>query len=127
MAKSFNAKNWLISALRRASLRYPPAIEARQRTKETYFILSKKGKPMKRVKYTCEKCGKKDLKSSEMELDHIKPLVTENGFKDWNEYLENFLIDASGFQYICIPCHSEKTKAELGAKYKERRRKKGKK
>lgn len=82
---------------------------------------------MRRVKFTCEMCGKKDMKASEMELDHIQPLVTEQGFKDWNEFFEHYLVDASGFQYICAsPCHSEKTKREMGAKYKERRKKKSK-
>lgn len=124
MAKSFNKQSWLISAVRRASLRYPPAIEARNRTKETYYILSKKGKPMKRVKYTCELCGKKDLKSKETELDHIVPIVGKEGFVDWNTYFTTYLIDAAGFQLLCLPCHDVKTRLEMGDKYKERRVKK---
>lgn len=126
MAKPFNAKNWLISAVRRASLRYPPAIEARNRNKEEYYILSKKGKPMRRVKHICEQCGKKDLKTSEYELDHTVPLVGKEGFIDWNTFFERYLIDASGFKKLCIPCHESKTRAEMGDKYKERRKKKKK-
>ncbi len=82
---------------------------------------------MRRVKFTCELCGKKDMKAQDMELDHIQPLVREEGFKDWNEFFQNYLVDASGFQYICAsPCHESKTRAEMGAKYKARRKKKSK-
>src|SRR6266700_1559562 len=112
MAKVFNKKYWLINLLRRGSMRYPPRNEAASRNKETYYIKSKKGKDLKRVKHTCEKCGKKDLKSSEVEMDHIVPLVDFTGFKDWNTYIERYLIDSIGFQKFCIPCHSSKSLSE---------------
>lgn len=116
-------QRWLINALRRASLRYPPASAARNRNKETYYIKSKKGKDLKRVKHTCKKCGKKDLKTTEYELDHIVPLVGPEGFKDWNTYIKNYLIDEIQFQKLCIPCHEEKSLAE-GQVRKKRRKKK---
>ncbi len=125
--KVFNKKNWLISVLRRASLRYPPANQALQRTKETYYIKSKKGKDLKRVKWTCEKCGKPNLKSSERERDHIIPLVDLSGFKDWNSYIDRYLIDASGYQILCIPCHEAKSLSEGVIRKAKRHAKKKKK
>lgn len=123
--KPFNTKNWLISALRRMSLRYPPANRARNRTKEVYFILSKKGKSLRRVKFTCEICGTKDLKSKEVELDHIVPLVDPKiGFTDWNTYLEKYLIQEADFQLICIPCHRIKTAKETEQRVETRELKK---
>lgn len=110
MPKPFNQKSWLINQLRRLTLRYPPAIRATNRTREEYFILSKKGTKVKRVKYTCELCGKKDLKRSEMDLDHIIPVVDiDKGFTDWNDFITRLFCQEDELQLICEPCHSAKT------------------
>lgn len=110
--KPFNKTPWLINQLRRLSLKFPPAIRATNRTREEYYILSKKGKPMKRVKYTCASCGKKDLKRSEMNLDHKIPVVGVEGFKDWNEFIEGLFCAEENLWLICIPCHDAKTASE---------------
>lgn len=110
--KIFNKRNWIISQLRRTTFRYPPAIEADSRNKEIYYIPSKTGKMMKRLKWHCEICGKQNLKTSEKNRDHVKPVVGPEGFIDWNNYLENFYCDTRGFQTICISCHDIKTKKE---------------
>ena len=113
LKKPFNKTPWLVRQLRRLSLKFPPAIRATNRTREEYYILSKKGKPMKRVKYTCASCGKKDLKRSEMNLDHKIPVVDFTGFKDWNEFIERLFCDEDNLWLICIPCHLEKSAYEL--------------
>jgi 5-methylcytosine-specific restriction endonuclease McrA len=113
MARTFNKKTWLISQLRRLTLRYPPAIRATNRTREEYYILSKKGKPMKRVKYTCADCGKKDLKRSEMDLDHKIPVVDVNtGFTNWEDFINGLFCDEENLWLICKPCHEAKTAEE---------------
>ena len=108
MAKTFNKKNWIISALRRSTMRYPPANNARGRTKETYYIKSKKGKDLKRVKFTCEMCGKRDLKSKEMNLHHKVPVIDETkGFTNWDDYINRMFCEAEDFVYICEACHDK--------------------
>jgi 5-methylcytosine-specific restriction endonuclease McrA len=125
--KTFNKKSWIVSQLRRISLRYPPAIRARNRTKEEYFIASKKGKQLRRVKFTCEKCGKKDLKRTETELDHIQPVINvATGFVDWNSFLERHFVEENGYQLLCISCHEQKTLLEGGTRKKQRQKKKAK-
>lgn len=110
--RKFNKKSWIISALRRTTRKYPPANKARNRTKEVYYIKSKNGKDLKRVKFTCELCGKKDLKQTEMNLDHISPCVPVTGWDDWNGFIERFYCDEEQFQHICISCHEDKSKIE---------------
>ena len=94
-------------------MRYPPANRARNRTKETYYIKSKKGKDLKRVKFTCEICGAKDLKSTQVELDHTIPIVSPvTGFIGWNEYISRMFVDEQDYKLLCIPCHLLKTSLE---------------
>lgn len=126
MSKPFNKKTWLLSASRRMTFKYPPAIAASKRDKEIYYILSKKGKPMKRVKFTCAHCKTPNLKRKEVEQDHIIPLVSSEGFIDWNTYFDRYLCEESNFQYLCIPCHDIKSLSE-GQERTKRRNKNPKK
>jgi 5-methylcytosine-specific restriction endonuclease McrA len=113
MAKKFNRDNWLKNQLRRLSMKYPPAIEAINRTKEVYYITSKTGKLLRRVKFTCEMCGKKDLKRSECELDHVIPVVKpEEGFKNLQSFIEGLFCGVENFKLCCIPCHLIKSNFE---------------
>jgi 5-methylcytosine-specific restriction endonuclease McrA len=100
--------------LRRLSLKYPGRIEALNKTKHTYYIKSKHGKDLKRVSWTCEKCGKSGLTSKERELDHIIPVSDESGYGEiGKEFLDGLFCDSSNYQVLCISCHSEKSKLEL--------------
>ena len=112
MARIFNKKNWIISQLRRTTFRYPPFIKAKNKAKTTYYILSKKGKQLKRVSYTCAKCGISNLKEKEKQMDHIIPICGPMGFIDWNSYLEGHYCDEENFQCLCIPCHKIKSDLE---------------
>jgi len=110
----FNKQTWLINQLRRiSSFRYPPANKARSKNKVEYYILSKKGKQLKRVKYTCEICRTPNLKTTQVNLDHVVPVVEPAvGFVDWNTFIDRLFCDESNFQIICIPCHDIKTSLE---------------
>lgn len=124
---NFNKKSWLISRVRQATKYYPPAREANDRDKQIYFIPSKTGKPMYRVKFECAACGKKDLKRGDVEQDHIIPLVGPEGFVDWNTFFDRYLCDVGNFQYLCEPCHDEKTLKEGQARTKRRKKRVAKK
>lgn len=110
--KEFNRHRWLINQLRRLTLRYPPAFNLINEKKTVYYIKSKKGKDLKRVKFSCDKCNTPDLKRKEVELDHKVPVVGSIGFQDIGTFLERLFCDASNLWLICIPCHEAKTLEE---------------
>lgn len=110
--KEFSRHKWLISQLRRLTLRYPPAFNYINSKKIVYYIKSKKGKDLKRVKFNCDKCGKQNLKRSEVNLDHKIPVVSSTGFEDIGVFLERLFCDISNLWLICLSCHSEKTQSE---------------
>lgn len=123
MKSPFNKKNWLVSQTRWIGRNYPPAIEANIRDKQVYYINSKKGKPMRRIKFTCAICKKINLKRTEVEQDHIIPLVGPEGFIDWNTYFNRYLCDSTNFQYLCFICHDAKTSSEGQVRAKRRQKK----
>lgn len=46
-------------------------------------------------------------------LDHIQPVVSvDDGFVDFNTYIDRLLCDESGFACLCPDCHDKKTKEE---------------
>ncbi len=62
-----------------------------------------------RGEYKCASCegifGPKQI-----QLDHINPVIDEEeGFVDWNTYIERLFCDEDGFQVMCITCHSAKS------------------
>lgn len=73
---------------------------------------------MKRVKYTCGLCGTKDLKRSQMDLDHVIPVVGEAGFNNWEDFINNLFCDEANLLLICKPCHLVKTEKENNARRK---------
>lgn len=112
MARTFNKKTWIINALRRASFRYPPAIKAIKKSKTDYYIKAKNGNDVKRVDFTCVACKKSGLKRTQVNLDHVVPVVGPEGFVDWNTYIERMFCDEDNFQIICSECHTKKSLKE---------------
>lgn len=92
-------KRFVISALRRVSLRWAPRNEA------------KKAARIERGFYLCAHC-KKAFGPKEVHLDHIKPVVRISGFTNWDDYLERLLPDVNDFQVLCSGCHDIKTMIE---------------
>ncbi len=121
MAKKDNAfrfRNWMVGALRGASRRFPPFYKKRNAAKQEYFIKTKMGKPLRRVKYQCEKC-KEWFSSKEIRLDHTDPVVPltgfpvlDNGEDDWNTYIKRMFCEAEGLSLLCVGCHNIKTNEE---------------
>lgn len=109
--------------MRRLSLKYPPRIQALNKTKHTFYIKSKHGKDLKRVSWTCELCGKAGLKSSERQVDHTIPVSDEHGYGNIWDFAEGLFCEASNLQTICIPCHEEKTRQENEKRFDTRNKK----
>jgi 5-methylcytosine-specific restriction endonuclease McrA len=125
--RTWNLQAAVYSALRRIFRTYPAYQDCRNRVKEEYFIKSKKGKPMRRVRFVCELCGTK-VTNKKICCDHIEPVIPieglkkqANGLPDFNQYIDRLFCGPENLQVICEKCHKSKSAEESKA------RKKGKK
>jgi 5-methylcytosine-specific restriction endonuclease McrA len=124
MAKKAKKKRvWVLQAmvfsvLRRAFRMYPPYKETLDDAKEEYYVDSKKGKKMRRVRFKCAKCSKKYARTN-IAVDHIIPVVDftgvakqEDDTPDFNIYIKRLYCARKNLQILCLPCHKAKTKDE---------------
>ncbi len=105
-------KYFIINTLRRASFRWKPRGEAEKKFRVPNGTF-KNGKT--KYGYQCAHCNEIFMKK-DVCTDHIIPVVGEEGFTTFDEYIERMFCDADGFQVLCSSCHDEKTAIE-----KERR------
>lgn len=90
-------RHWLTHKLRRLSYQWPPRKDAIKAAR------------LERGIYKCNICEGK-FGPKEIQLDHIEPVIhEEDGFIDWNNYLNRLFCDEQGFQVLCKPCHEAKT------------------
>jgi hypothetical protein len=88
------------SALRSASLRWAPKNDALKAARK------------ERGSYQCAKCEQL-FKRHEIHLDHTDPVVgIEEGFTNWDDYINRLFIYPDGYQVLCILCHEIKTRLE---------------
>jgi 5-methylcytosine-specific restriction endonuclease McrA len=118
MAGEFRLRSWLINALRSSFRRYPPFYRTKNAVKEEYYVPSKSGRPMRRVRFTCAQCGGKYANTA-VSVDHKVPIVPETGFPtlpdgtdDWNTYIRRLYCTDDGLQVLCKECHNGKTQVE---------------
>lgn len=91
---------WLISQLRRTSYKWAERTKAKNRGR------------IERGIYRCNKC-KDEYPAKSVQLDHIVPVIDPaTGFTDWDSFIRRLFVDASGYQVLCRPCHTEKTNKE---------------
>lgn len=128
MAKTFHFRSWMIGQIRRCTRRYPPYYIVRNNAKEEYTIPSKQGKPMRRVRFLCAKCGKY-FNNKDTVVDHIDPVidpkvgfpVLPNGEDDWNTYLNRLFCPIENLQVLCKEDHDIKSGKETKVRTKTRR------
>ncbi len=66
--------------------------------------------PNKTRWWACEICKRE---TERIEVDHIQPIVKpEDGFVDWNRYIEAKFVEADKLQGLCHECHQTKSKEE---------------
>lgn len=131
----------IISALRKEFRNSPLFRQAKRNARVEVPKENKDGSTAKKpaVMYRCSSCQelfseKKDGKS-QIQVDHIDPVLdTENGFVDWNTWIDRMFLGidywdekkgvtpdvSEKIQILCLKCHKEKTDKEN----KERRRRK---
>lgn len=103
-------RNFIISALRGATTRYPPKYETLNESFVDKRVNSKTGRVGKH--FQCASC-RGIFPSKDVQVDHIQPVVDPvDGFKDWNEYISRLFCEKEGFQVLCVECHDIKTENE---------------
>ena len=95
---------FIISALRNKSRYWKPITECKKNAKVKYVGANKNQK----WAYLCAIC-KKQYKTDEVEIDHIKPVGSLRKAEDLPKYVENLFCEIENFQCLCKKCHKEKT------------------
>ena len=103
-------RSFIISILRAGSRKWPQRYEAIKRALIGKRLDPSTGKMSNR--YKCASCSNL-FKADQIQVDHILPVVDVNdGFVDWNTYIDRMYPEAVGFQILCSECHSVKTQNE---------------
>lgn len=103
-------KNFIISALRSASNRYPPKYECLNAAKVGKKVNEATGRLAEH--YKCAAC-KKHFVAKEVQVDHIEPVVSPlTGFIDWNTFVARMFCPITNLQVLCRGCHKVKSDKE---------------
>lgn len=103
-------KNFIISALRSASNRYPPKYECLNAAKVGKKVNKATGRLAEH--YKCAAC-KKHFVAKEVQVDHIEPVVSPlTGFIDWNTFVARMFCPITNLQVLCKGCHKVKSDKE---------------
>jgi len=113
--RPFNQNAAIRGAIRRIFSRSPVKIEVLKKVRREVPRYNKDGSRGKRdaVQYLCNVC-KTYVGSTKCDVDHIVPVieVNEEGFVDWNTFVERLFCGPKNLQVICDPCHDKKTHDE---------------
>lgn len=91
-------KHWLTNKLRRLSYQWTPRKAVQKAAR------------VSRGKYRCNSCLGENFGPTDIQLDHILPVIDEEiGFVDWNTYIDRLFCEEDNFQVLCKPCHASKT------------------
>lgn len=101
MASKYSAlEKFVMNALRRASLKWPPRTAVKVKARVQYG------------KYKCAECEGL-FGPREIAVDHKNPVILpEQGFIDWNTYIPRMFAPVEQLQVLCKGCHKVKTRAE---------------
>ncbi len=110
--KDKTLKQWLIPKLRKISSHWPNKNKCLANAREKIIVGEyKNGNPIYKSMYRCAGC--EDLfDSSEVQVDHISPIVNLEGFKDWNTYIPDLFCEIDNLQILCKCCHISKSNVE---------------
>jgi 5-methylcytosine-specific restriction endonuclease McrA len=117
MAKSkpkWNQEAAIRGALRRIFSRSPVIWEVLRAVRRECPKYNQDGSRSKRdaVQYQCNVC-QNWVGSTKVAVDHINPVVSvDEGFVDFNTFIQRLFCDANNLQVICDECHDKKTYAE---------------
>lgn len=115
--KTYNNGQWtqarfnsfVKSALRSASIRWPPKYTILSEAFVGSKINPKSGRMCKH--YKCNIC-KDDFPGKEVEVNHIIPVIPVTGFYSWDDVIQRMFCEKDGLEVVCKPCHKAITKLE---------------
>ncbi|MGH7974921.1 MAG: HNH endonuclease signature motif containing protein [bacterium] len=111
----FNQQSAIKGAIRRVFSRSDVKKEILYKIRREVPRFNKDGSRGKKdaVQYQCKAC-KLWVGSTHVEVDHIIPVIEVNdqGFVDWNTYVERLFCGPENLQVLCDPCHDKKTHEE---------------
>lgn len=110
-------KSFITSVLRAGSRKWPPKYECLAEAYEDTRINEKTGRLAKH--YKCAKC-KKLFTSTNVQVDHIEPIVGPEGFVSWDQFIERLFCSTDNLQVLCVPCHADKSKKEKTKRVKSK-------
>lgn len=92
------------TALRHASQRWPARIQAKQQCRRSY-----KG-PNKRQKweYQC-RCCKQWVADKHFQMNHLIPCGSVRSFEELAVFAQRLFCEADGFEGLCLSCHKLET------------------
>lgn len=103
-------KGWIVSLLRRGTMRFPPRNEALKAAKTEKKINASSGRLAQH--YRCTSCLQ-EYTAKNVCVDHIEPVIPVNGtFTTWDEYIERMFCSVENLQVLCSTCHDVKSKDE---------------
>lgn len=110
---TYNEKAAIRSALRRAFARSPIVREVMGKVRREVPKFKKDGSRAKKdaVQYKCGVCSEW-TKSTAIAVDHVDPVITPEGFVDWNTFVLRLFCAPENLQVICDTCHGQKTQVE---------------
>lgn len=106
-------ESFIKSALRRASVRWPPRYLA---LKDAY--VGKKINPetgRMAMHYECVMCVS-HLPAKQVEVNHKEPIVPITGFDSWDGVIARLFCEKDKLEVLCKPCHRIITKEENDAR-----------
>jgi len=98
-------RSWLIQKLRRISYQWPARKAALKAAR------------VSRGKYECVMCKEAGVEAlygpKDINVDHVEPVVSvEDGWVNYDTYINRLFCSDSNFQILCKPCHEIKSYLE---------------
>jgi len=110
----YNQNAAIRGALRRAFARSPVVQEVMAESRREVPKYKKDGTRAKKnaVQRQCQTCGQW-VGSTKLNVDHVNPVISvDDGFVDWNAFIDRLWCAKSNLHRICLVCHNIKTAAE---------------
>ena len=110
-------RGFVVGLLRAGSKKWPPKYETLNKALTERKINEATGKMANH--YKCAKC-KQLFPLTKVEVDHKKPVVSDSGFTNYEDYIDRLFCEADNLQVLCKPCHKAKSKVEAGKRASKR-------
>ena len=107
--------SFIVSVLRTGTRRWPPKFETLAEAKTEKKTNVATGRVAQH--YRCALCSN-DFPATGVQVDHVKPVVSADGFTTWDAYIDGMFCEKSNLQVLCLACHKVKTLEEKGERKK---------